>query len=286
MSQHLILTLSCPDRPGIVARVSGFIAESGGNILESSQFGDTETGYFFMRTEFAASGDTVFDPDAMRSDFASIAREFSMSWELSVADSPLRVVVAVSRWGHCFNALLNNWRAGVLPVDIVASVSNHEDMRPVSDWYGVPYHYLPVTPATRRQQETALLDIMRETRADLLVLARYMQILSDDLCREVAGRAINIHHSFLPGFKGARPYHQAHERGVKIIGATAHYVTSDLDEGPIIDQDIEHVTHAHGPADLAMIGRDTESAVLNRAVLWHAQRRVLINGNRTVVFRR
>jgi formyltetrahydrofolate deformylase len=198
----------------------------------------------------------------------------------------MRVVLAVSKWGHCFNALLNNWRSGTLPVDIVAAVSNHEDMRAMSEWYGVPYHYLPVTPETREQQERQILAVVEETRADLLVLARYMQILSDGMCRQLEGRAINIHHSFLPGFKGARPYHQAHDRGVKLIGATAHYVTSDLDEGPIIDQEVERVSHAHRPEDLVMIGRDRENIVLHRAVLWHAQRRVLLNGNKTVVFRR
>lgn len=286
MTTHMILTFSCPDQPGIVARVSGFIAGLGGNILESSQYSDEETGRFFMRTEFGAVGGSSFDPRALRAGFEPIAEHFAMSWQLSPADERIRVVIAVSRWGHCFNALLNNWKSGVLPVDIVAAVSNHDDMRSVSEWYGVPFHYLPVSPATRPQQEQAILRIMQDTDADLLVLARYMQILSDDLCRSLAGRAINIHHSFLPGFKGARPYHQAHARGVKLIGATAHYVTSDLDEGPIIDQDVERVTHAHQPEDLVMIGRDRENTVLNRAVLWHAQHRVLLNGRRTVVFRR
>ncbi|MEQ8515039.1 MAG: formyltetrahydrofolate deformylase [Chromatocurvus sp.] len=286
MSHHLILTFSCPDEPGIVARVSGFIAGTGGNILESSQFGDEETGRFFMRTEFSAVAQGSFDVDALRAEFEPIAQQFRMSWQLSPADARMRIVIAVSRWGHCFNALLNNWRAGVLPVEIVAAVSNHDDMRGVSEWYGVPYHHLPVSQETRPQQEQAILRVMQDTEADLLVLARYMQILSNDLCRSLEGRAINIHHSFLPGFKGARPYHQAHARGVKLIGATAHYVTADLDEGPIIDQDVERVTHAHQPEDLVMIGRDRENAVLNRAVLWHAQRRVLLNGSRTVVFQR
>ena len=286
MSTHMILVFSCPDQPGIVARVSAFIAGAGGNILESSQYGDAQTGRFFMRTEFSVEAQGKPDADTLRRGFEPVAAHFGMSWQLCPSDYRMRVVIAVSRWGHCFNALLNNWRAGVLPIEIVAAVSNHDDLRAVSEWYGVPFYHLPVTPETRAQQEQAILHIMRDSNADLLVLARYMQILSDDLCRHLEGRAINIHHSFLPGFKGARPYHQAHARGVKLIGATAHYATSDLDEGPIIDQDVERVTHAHQPEDLVMIGRDRENAVLGRAVLWHAQHRVLLNGRRTVVFGR
>jgi formyltetrahydrofolate deformylase len=285
MSEQMILTLSCPDKPGLVAAVANFIAEHGCNINESSQFNDKQTGRFFMRTDFSAPA-TGPDVQTLRDGFATVASANDMKWQLVRADERIRVVLAVSKWGHCFNALLNNWKSGSLPVDIVAVVSNHDDMRSMSEWYGVPYHHLPITKETKPQQEAQILEVMKETNADLLVLARYMQILSDDLCRQLEGRAINIHHSFLPGFKGAKPYHQAYERGVKLIGATAHYVTSDLDEGPIIDQEVERVSHAHTPDDLVMIGRDRESIVLNRAVLWHAQRRIIISGSRTVVFRR
>lgn len=281
-----VLTFSCPDRPGIVARVAGYFARLGYNIEESSQFEDSQTGRFFMRTAFSCPDAGADALEQVRRDFADIAGEYQMSWRLEPLDQPMRVVLAVSKWGHCFNGLLHKWRAGNLPVDIVGVVSNHEDMRDMSEWYGVPYHYLPVTPDTRKEQEQQILAVMRETNADLLVLARYMQILSNDLCRELEGRAINIHHSFLPGFKGAKPYHQAFERGVKLIGATAHYVTADLDEGPIIEQAVERVSHANTPEELVEIGRDIETVVLNRAVTWHAQYRVLLNGSRTVIFRR
>jgi formyltetrahydrofolate deformylase len=286
MTSNTVLTLSCPDRPGIVARVSGFFAEQAFNIEESSQFEDPETGQFFLRTEFSCPDCDEEALVQLQRDFALVADEFDMVWQLRRLDQPLRVVLAVSKWGHCFNGLLHKWRAGTLPVDIVAVVSNHEDMRGMSEWYGVPYHYLPVSNDNRSEQESQVLSVMEDSGAELLVLARYMQILSDGLCDQLAGRAINIHHSFLPGFKGARPYHQAYERGVKLIGATAHYVTGDLDEGPIIEQAVERVSHANSPEELVEIGRDIETVVLARAVTWHAQHRVLLNGNRTVVFRR
>ena len=283
MTANTVLTLSCPDRLGIVARVASYFAEKAFNIEESSQFEDPETGQFFLRTEFSCpdSDDDVLD--SLQQGFSPIADEFGMEWQLR---QRMRVVLAVSKWGHCFNGLLHKWRAGTLPVDIVAVVSNHEDMRAMSEWYGVPYHYLPVSKENRVEQEAQILSVMQDSDAELLVLARYMQILTDDLCTQLAGSAINIHHSFLPGFKGARPYHQAYERGVKLIGATAHYVTGDLDEGPIIEQAVERVSHANSPEELVEIGRDIETVVLARAVTWHAQHRVLLNGNRTVVFSR
>ena len=286
MTANTVLTLSCPDRLGIVARVASYFAEKAFNIEESSQFEDPETGQFFLRTEFSCpdSDDDVLD--SLQQGFSPIADEFGMEWQLRRLDQRMRVVLAVSKWGHCFNGLLHKWRAGTPPVDIVAVVSNHEDMRAMSEWYGVPYHYLPVSKENRVEQEAQILSVMQDSDAELLVLARYMQILTDDLCTQLAGSAINIHHSFLPGFKGARPYHQAYERGVKLIGATAHYVTGDLDEGPIIEQAVERVSHANSPEELVEIGRDIETVVLARAVTWHAQHRVLLNGNRTVVFSR
>ncbi len=286
MTSNTVLTLSCPDQPGIVARVASYFAEQAFNIEESSQFEDPETGQFFLRTEFSCPGCDDQALAQLQQGFQAVADDFGMAWQLRRLDQRMRVVLAVSKWGHCFNGLLHKWRAGTLPVDIVAVVSNHDDMREMSEWYGVPYHYLPVSSENRAEQEAQILAVMDDSDAELLVLARYMQILTDDLCTQLAGRAINIHHSFLPGFKGARPYHQAYERGVKLIGATAHYVTGDLDEGPIIEQAVERVSHANSPEELVEIGRDIETVVLARAVTWHAQHRVLLNGNRTVVFRR
>lgn len=285
MQNHeVVLRFSCVDRPGIVARVAGFFCDQGFNIRESSQFEDRDTGRFFMRTVFekdAALSDSIAN---LRQDFRPVAEEYQMEWELRDLAYRPRVVIAVSQWGHCLNNLLNSWKLGSLPVDIVGVVSNHETMRPLVEWYGLPYHYFPIDPGKKREQEQRILNLMDERKADLLVLARYMQILSDEACQVLRGRAINIHHSFLPGFKGARPYHQAHARGVKLIGATAHYVTSDLDEGPIIEQAVERVSHAHPPEQLVEIGRDIEAVVLQRAVRWHAEYRVSLNGNKTVVF--
>jgi formyltetrahydrofolate deformylase len=283
---RLVLTLSCPDRHGIVADVTTFLAANNYNVEEASQFEDRQEKRFFMRTELAPVNQQAISFTQLRDQFAVLAEKDSMDWQLrDLADRP-RVVIAVSRWGHCLNALLHKWKEGSLPIEIVAVVSNHNDMRDLVEWYNVPYHHLPVTKESKPQQEAQMLAVMDETKADFLVLARYMQILSNDLCVKLSGRAINIHHSFLPGFKGAKPYHQAYDRGVKLIGATAHFVTSDLDEGPIIEQEVERVSHANTPEELVEIGHDIESVVLYRAVRWHAEQRVLLNGSRTVVFRR
>lgn len=287
MSQvsDLILCFSCEDQPGIVAAVANLFALQGFNIRESSQFEDVSSHRFFMRTVF----ETVEGPKSLgdiRSAFKAVAERYGMNWQLDDLDRKPRVVIAVSKWGHCLHNLLNSWKRGTLPVEIAAVVSNHEEMRELSDWYGIDYHCLPVNSSNKAEQEQAILDLMEEKQVDLLVLARYMQILSEDMVTKLAGRAINIHHSFLPGFKGAKPYHQAFERGVKLIGATAHYVTADLDEGPIIEQSVERVSHVNLPEELVELGRDIESVVLNRAVKWHCEHRVLLNGHKTVVFNR
>ncbi len=286
MTQRLVLTLSSPDRHGIVADVTAFLAKHNYNIEESSQFEDRQEKRFFMRTELAAVNDSATPLDRLKAGFERLTQAEPMVWQISPFNDRPKVVLAVSRWGHCLNNMLHKWKEGSLPIDIVAVVSNHNDMRNLVEWYNVPYHYLPVTRDTKAEQEAQILSIMEQTEADLLVLARYMQILSNELCEKLSGRAINIHHSFLPGFKGAKPYHQAYDRGVKLIGATAHYVTSDLDEGPIIEQEVERVSHSNTPEQLVEIGHDIESVVLYRAVRWHAERRVLLNGHRTVVFRR
>ncbi len=284
-AQRLVLTLSCPDRPGIVADVTTFLAAHKYNVEEASQFEDREEKRFFMRTELAPV-DGALPFEQLRSEFAKLAEKDTMHWQLRDLAVRPRVVLAVSRYSHCLNALLHKWKEGSLPVEIVAVVANHDDLRSLVEWYNVPFHYLPITKETKASQEAQILAVMDDARADLLVLARYMQILSNDMCEKLSGRAINIHHSFLPGFKGAKPYHQAYERGVKLIGATAHYVTSDLDEGPIIEQEVERVSHANAPEELVEIGHDIESVVIYRAVRWHAEQRVLLNGRRTVVFRR
>lgn len=284
-TEELILKFSCQDKPGIVASVASLFSLQGFNIRESSQFEDTYTQRFFMRTVLQSVEGPKSIAD-IKSAFQSLAERYGMDWELHDGSQRPRVLIAVSQWGHCLNNLLNSWKHGSLPVEIVGVLSNHEDMRSLTEWYGLPYHYLPITPETKPQQEAAILDLMETTQADFLVLARYMQILSDNLCQQLSGRAINIHHSFLPGFKGARPYHQAFERGVKLIGATAHYVTAELDEGPIIEQSVERVTHAIMPEELVELGRDIEAVVLQKAVRWHAEHRVLLNGKKTVVFTR
>lgn len=282
---EVVLRFSCKDQPGIVAAVANLFALQGFNICESSQFEDPDTGKFFMRTVLSCCHGNKRLAQ-VRSVFQPLAERFEMDWQLHDYAYRPKVIIAVSKWGHCLEHLLNSWRRGVLPIEVVAVVSNHTDMQALCQWYDAPYHYLPVTKESKPQQEQSLLDLMQELNADFLVLARYMQILSDNLCQQLKGRAINIHHSFLPGFKGAKPYHQAHQRGVKLIGATAHYVTSDLDEGPIIEQAVERVTHANTPETLVEIGRDVERVVLQRAVLWHAQHRVLLNEDKTVVFNR
>lgn len=283
--REVVLRFSCQDQPGIVAKVATLFADRGFNLKESSQFEDSYSGRFFMRSVFQC-GDCSLDLDAIKQLFSPVADKYQMDWQLFDNNCKPKVLIAVSQWGHCLNNLLNSCKTGTLPVEIVGVISNHETMRDTCDWYGVPFHYLPVTPDTKPQQEQRIFELFEELQAEFLVLARYMQILSDDLSRKLSGRAINIHHSFLPGFKGAKPYHQAFDRGVKLIGATAHYVTADLDEGPIIEQAVERVSHSNTPEELVEIGRDTEAVVLNRAVRWHAQHRVLLNGSKTVVFAR
>ncbi|MCX5594369.1 formyltetrahydrofolate deformylase [Alcaligenes faecalis] len=278
-----ILTLSCPDRTGIVHSVSGWLLEQNGNILEAQQFGDAATNRFFLRIQFSLPEKQ--DVNALQTSFAPIAEKFSMDANIYDAQRKARLLILVSRQGHCLNDLLFRAHSGQLPVEIAAVASNHTDHAGLASSYGIPFHHLPVTPETRPEQEQQIIDLARDLKIDLVVLARYMQILSTNLCQSLSGRAINIHHSFLPSFKGARPYHQAHARGVKIIGATAHYVTADLDEGPIIEQGVEHVTHSVSPAELTQIGSDVESLVLARAVRAHVEHRILLNDQRTVVFR-
>ncbi|WP_055326518.1 formyltetrahydrofolate deformylase [Ralstonia solanacearum] len=282
-----ILTLSCPDQPGIVHAVSGLLFEQGCNILDSDQFGDEFTGRFFMRVHFVPQGQPL-DLQALRERFAPIGERFSMQWGMFDAAVKPRVMILVSKIGHCLNDLLFRARAGQLPIEIAAIVSNHRDFYQLAASYDVPFMHLPLlkgTDAQKAQQEARIGEIIEEQQIDLVVLARYMQILSDDLCRKLEGRAINIHHSFLPSFKGAKPYYQAHERGVKLIGATAHYVTAELDEGPIIEQEIERVDHSMDPEQLTAVGRDVECVALARAVKWHAEHRILLNGHKTVVFK-
>ncbi|WP_379654351.1 formyltetrahydrofolate deformylase [Pseudoxanthomonas sp. UC19_8] len=283
MPRDYILTLSCPDRTGIVYRVSGLLFDAGCNILDAQQFGDADSGRFFLRVHFDRP--EALEPETLRARLAELGAAFDMDWQLHDAQARARLLVLVSKHGHCLNDLLFRAHSRQLKVDIAAVASNHEDFAPLAASYDVPFHYLPVDAATRATQERAILDLVERERIDLVVLARYMQILSPALCAALAGRAINIHHSFLPSFKGAQPYHQAHARGVKIIGATAHYVTPDLDEGPIIEQDVARVDHAMTPRELVRLGSDTESLVLARAVRRHVEHRILLNGHRTVVFR-
>jgi formyltetrahydrofolate deformylase len=280
---EFVLVLSCPDRPGIVHAVSGFLVERGGNIVESQQFGDMLTDRFFMRMDFTVAGPAT--ADSLRADFAAVAAHFGMEFELWGAAVPYRTLIMVSKHLHCLNDLLFRASTGTLQIDIAAVVSNHPDAGPLVRSYGLEFHHVPVTAETKSDAEKRLMELVDDTGAHLVVLARYMQVLSDDLCRQLSGRAINIHHSFLPSFKGARPYHQAFDRGVKLVGATAHYVTADLDEGPIIEQDVIRVDHTYDQDQLVAAGRDVEAQVLSRAVRWHAQSRILLNGERTVVFR-
>ena len=281
-SDH-VLTLSCPDRPGIVFRVSGLLYERGCSILDAQQYGDPDSGRFFLRVHFDLP--EAISIEDVRSAMAGVGSDYGMDWALHDCDQRARLLVLVSRQGHCLNDLLFRVASGQLAVDIAGVASNHRDFEALARSYGIPFHYLPVDAQSRERQEQALQQLVEEEGIDLVVLARYMQILSPSLCATLAGRAINIHHSFLPGFKGARPYHQAHERGVKIIGATAHYVTEDLDEGPIIEQDVARVDHAMSPRELVRVGSDIESVVLARAVRRHVEHRILLNGQRTVVFR-
>jgi formyltetrahydrofolate deformylase len=283
-TRDFVLTITCPDQPGLVHAVTGFLVEHSGNILESQQYDDRETQRFFMRMSFEVS-DASQTAESLRSDFAPIAAEFDMDFRLWDARAPYRTLLMVSGHLHCLNDLLFRHSTGSLQIDIPLVVSNHLDAEPLAKAYGIDYVHLPVTPDTKQAAEDRLLELVEQHGIHLVVLARYMQVLSDDLCRELSGRVINIHHSFLPSFKGAKPYHQAHDRGVKLIGATAHYVTADLDEGPIIEQDVIRVDHGLTREQLVAAGRDVEAQVLSRAVRWHAESRVLLNGTRTVVFR-
>ncbi|GAA1158115.1 formyltetrahydrofolate deformylase [Ornithinicoccus hortensis] len=281
-----VLTLDCPERPGLVHAVTGFLLERHADILELKQFDDFRAGRFFLRVHFvldAAHG----DPGAagLSEEFASVAGDFGGTFEIRDADDRRRVLIMVSKFGHALNDLLFRARTGELAVDVVAVVSNHPDHQGLVEWHGIPFFHVPVTRETKPQAEERLLELVGQYDVELVVLARYMQILSDGLARELTGRAINIHHSFLPSFKGAKPYHQAYERGVKTVGATAHYVSSDLDEGPIISQQVQEVDHAYGPEELVAAGRDTECKALSNAVRWHCEGRVFLHGNRTVILR-
>jgi formyltetrahydrofolate deformylase len=281
-----VLILSCQDRPGIVYAVSGFLVRHGGNILESQQFNDQLVDRFFMRIDFVVDGSgDAMDAASLRAAFEPVAREFGMEYELWDAAAPYRTLIMVSKHLHCLNDLLFRASTRSLQIDIPVVVSNHADAEPLVRSYGLDFRHIPVTPETKPEAEAQLMELVDDLGIDLVVLARYMQVLSDDLCRRLSGRAINIHHSFLPSFKGAKPYHQAFDRGVKLVGATAHYVTGDLDEGPIIEQDVMRVDHSHDQAQLVSAGRDVEAQVLSRAVRWHSQSRVLLNGRRTVVFK-
>ncbi len=278
-----ILTLTCPDKPGIVHAVSGFVSGAGGNIVESAQFGDIDTGIFCMRLSFGVD-DTSVNRDSLSESFSAVAEAWDMSWTLHDATQPARVLIMVSRFDHCLADILYRQRIGELGIEVPAVVSNHRDTYQLVAAHNIPFHHLPVTPENKLDQEAKLLELVRSEDVDFVVLARYMQILSTDLCETLRGRVINIHHSFLPGFKGARPYHQAHSRGVKLIGATAHYATADLDEGPIIEQDVVRVTHAQTPEQLVSLGREVEMRVLSRAVRLQAEHRIMLNGDKTVVF--
>ncbi len=283
MSHSLTLGFSCPDQSGIVHAVSSFIVTVGGNITESQQYEDKDTQLFFMRVAFDVAPTTTLE--TVRSAFSAIAQRFEMRWKLVDTARKERVMLMVSEYGHCLNDLLFRHRSGALDIEIPLIVSNHKTLEEMAQWYGIPFVHVPVTPSSKADSEARLSALMSENEIDLVVLARYMQILSDEFCTEHSGNIINIHHSFLPSFKGAKPYHQAHDRGVKLIGATAHYVTSDLDEGPIIEQEIARVDHAHTPEQLAAVGRDVEAQALARAVRWHSEHRVFLSGRRTIVFK-
>lgn len=276
------LTVTCRSTRGIVAAIANYLADQGCNITDSAQFDDMETGSFFMRVSFES--ETGAGLDALHTGFAATAEAFGMTYDFHDESQKMKVVIMVSRFGHCLNDLLYRWRIGALPIDIVAVISNHMDYQKVVVNHDIPFHCIKVTKENKPQAEAAIMQVVEDTQAELIVLARYMQILSDEMCRKMSGRIINIHHSFLPSFKGANPYKQAFERGVKLIGATSHYVTADLDEGPIIEQDIVRITHAQSSEDYVSLGRDVESQVLARAIHAHIHRRVFLNGNKTVVF--
>ena len=278
---EFVLTLSCPDKPGIVYAVSSFLVQHSANIIDSQQYGEPDGGLFFMRVHFSVQRPSAVAD--LERDFTWVAESFHMSWHLHDKFERIKTLLMVSQLGHCLNHLLFRWSAGSLPVDITGVVSNHDVYRSLTESYQLPFHYLPVTKESKPAAEAQLMSIIDETSTELIVLARYMQILSPEVCKRVEGRMINIHHSFLPSFKGAKPYHQAHAKGVKLVGATAHYVTPDLDEGPIIEQGLLRVDHSYSPDRLVEAGRDVEAQVLTRAVTWHAEHRVLLNGSRTVI---
>jgi formyltetrahydrofolate deformylase len=280
LSASYVVTLSCPDRPGIVHAVAGALLEAGCNITDSQQYGNPDTGTFFMRVEAT----TPRSREDLRAALEPVTRAFGMQWNLSGAGEKMRTLLMASKSAHCLNDLLFLQRSGTLPIEVPAIVSNHTDLAELAEFYGIPFHHIPVTPETKGQAEDELRALISEHDIELTVLARYMQVLSNELCTDLEGKAINIHHSFLPSFKGAKPYHQAHARGVKLIGATAHYVTAALDEGPIIEQEVIRVDHARTPEQFVQMGRDVEGRTLAKAVQWHAEHRVLLDGNRTVVF--
>jgi formyltetrahydrofolate deformylase len=281
-----ILTTACPDATGIVAAISGFLASHNALIKEAQHFDDPHVNTSFMRSVFHDNGQGMPSVTEMNAEFgATVAQRFSMKWQFHEVQRKCRVLLAVSKQGHCLNSILHRWSTGTLPIEVVAVVSNHQDLRSLAEWHGVPYYYLPIIDGRKEGQEQRLIELFERSEAQLMALARYMQVLTPQACDYFEGRAINIHHSFLPGFKGAKAYHQAFTRGVKLIGATAHYVTTDLDEGPIIEQEVERVDHTLSPDDLAVVGSELESVVLNRAIKWHAERRVFRNGSKTVVLR-
>lgn len=281
-AKQYILNLSCPDKVGIVAAVTGALAEKGLFMLELSQFSDPSTGHFFMRIHFEPTIEV--SEEALREELSKIASRFEMRWDLHDKGFKPKALLMVSKHSHCLNDLLHRWAGGTLPIEVVGVVSNHDTLKEMASWYKVPFHLMPITPENKDIQEDKLLKLIEGEGVQLIVLARYMQILTDKVCTKLSGRIINIHHSFLPSFKGAKPYHQAFDRGVKIIGATAHYVTADLDEGPIIDQETIRVRHDQDAQELVQMGQDIECQVLARAVKWHAEQRVILNGHKTVVF--
>jgi len=274
--------VTCKSTRGVVAAITNFLAESGCNLIDSSQFDDQETGQFFMRVGFIA--ETGATQASLTDGMAAVAAKYEMDYTFHDTDTKLKTIIMVSRFGHCLNDLLYRWRIGALPIDIVGVISNHTDYQKVVVNHDIPFHQIKVTKDNKPAAEARIMEVVTDSGAELIILARYMQILSDQMCQKMSGQIINIHHSFLPSFKGANPYKQAHERGVKLIGATSHYVTADLDEGPIIEQDTVRVTHAQSPSDYVSLGRDVEAQVLSRAILAHAQRRTFLNGNKTVVF--
>lgn len=283
--EGFVIVLRCPERRGIVAAVATYLAQTGFTIEESNQYHDPSTATFFMRVVVRADGASAPGIDDVRQGFRPLAERFAMDWHIHDLAVRPRALLMVSKFGHCLQDLVHRWESGLLPLDIVGVVSNHEDMRAFVEFHGLEYHHLPVTRDNKAEQEARLLDLLGSRQGDLVVLARYMQVLSENLCQKLSWRCINIHHSFLPSFKGAKPYHQAHARGVKMIGATAHFVTSDLDEGPIIHQDTRAVDHAFTPDQLVSLGREVEATVLSRAVGWFAEHRIIANGGKTVVFR-